>query len=445
MSGGTYINGIQKGLVAPLVDAADNETVAEVVGNKSDTVAGTSLVALVKQIVAAVPPTADVTAIKAVTDLIPDAGAMTSIAQEATLGAPVGASLSADIAAVQTDVTAIKAVTDVLPDAGALTSLAQDLTVAKEATLGAPVGASLSADMAAVQSAVDGLNDISASDVNNEVDTALNTIVPASPTAGSLNDVLSKASGGNTFDKATDSLEAIRDIIDTNNTSDQVDLDAILEDTSTTLPSTLSGIETKIDTVDTVVDGIQTDLDNATDGLGALKTLIDTVQSTADNIETDTQDLQTQIGAAGLGLSAIPDMAKDSNIEILLDHIHMPCKVYPTLADGVTVTADATAWTLGAFVVVVPASTITAGFDIHHISVEALSANDIYELVLYSGADLSETEIGRVRFTKNANQDGTMDVPFQTPINAANSQIKAKLATNAGSSTADISIFYHTY
>ncbi len=40
-----------------------------------------------------------------------------------------------DLATAQGDITAIKAVTDVLPDAGALTSLAQDLTVAKEATL----------------------------------------------------------------------------------------------------------------------------------------------------------------------------------------------------------------------------------------------------------------------------------------------------------------------
>ncbi len=47
--------------------------------------------------------------------------------------------------------------------------------------------------------------------INAEVDTALNTIVPASPTAGSLNDMLSKAAGGNTFVKATDSLEAISD------------------------------------------------------------------------------------------------------------------------------------------------------------------------------------------------------------------------------------------
>jgi len=57
------------------------------------------------------------------------------------------------------------------------------------------------------------LNDLSTAEVNSEVDSALNTQVPASPTAGSLNDILSKAAGGNTFNKTTDSLEAIRDAL----------------------------------------------------------------------------------------------------------------------------------------------------------------------------------------------------------------------------------------
>jgi len=48
-------------------------------------------------------------------------------------------------------------------------------------------------------------------------------------------------------------------------------VDAILVDTGTTLPATLTTIEGKVDTVDTVVDGIQTDLSNGTDGLGAIK------------------------------------------------------------------------------------------------------------------------------------------------------------------------------
>ena len=69
--------------------------------------------------------------------------------------------------------------------------------------------------LGALKSLIDGLNNISTAQVNTEVDSALNTIIPASPTAGSINDSLSKAAGGNTFDKSTDSLEAIRDRIDT--------------------------------------------------------------------------------------------------------------------------------------------------------------------------------------------------------------------------------------
>jgi len=53
--------------------------------------------------------------------------------------------------------------------------------------------------------------------INAEVDTALNTAVPASPTVGSVNDIMSKAAGGNTFIKATDSLEALSEKIDTVN------------------------------------------------------------------------------------------------------------------------------------------------------------------------------------------------------------------------------------
>jgi hypothetical protein len=44
-------------------------------------------------------------------------------------------------------------------------------------------------------------------------DSSLDTEVPATPTAGALTDILSKAAGGNTFVKATDSLEALADAI----------------------------------------------------------------------------------------------------------------------------------------------------------------------------------------------------------------------------------------
>jgi hypothetical protein len=132
--------------------------------------------------------------------------------------------------------------------------------------------------------------------------------------------------------------------------------------------------------------------------------------------------------------------------EILLDHIHKEQKVYPTLADGVTVTGGEAAWTLGDYAVVVPASTITSAFDIHWVNIEATSVADEYELVLYSGSDGNEVEIGRCRFTRTSNLDAVNGVPMQTPVTVANAQIKAKLASDTGGSdTATISVCYHVY
>ena len=70
-----------------------------------------------------------------------------------------------------------------------------------------------------------------------------------------------------------------------------------------------------ITTVDTVVDGIQTDLDNGTDGLGALKALLDTIDTVVDNILVDT----AQIGAAGAGLTDLGGMSTAMKAEVLVE------------------------------------------------------------------------------------------------------------------------------
>ena len=154
--------------------------------------------------------------------------------------------------------------------------------------------------------------------------------------------------------------------------------------------------------------------------------------------------------AANLGMADVVGSKLDnqdgdslaSRLHNLEEHAHTASKVYPTLADGVAVTAGA-AWVLGAFAEVVPINTIAVDFGIHHISVETLNTNDEYEIVLYQGA--SDVEVGRVRVTKNAVMDGTMNIPFQTPIIPANARIRAKCASDAGGSIATISIFYHEY
>jgi len=67
----------------------------------------------------------------------------------------------------------------------------------------------------------------------------------------------------------------------------------------------------------------------------------------------------------------------------MIDHIHEPLKVYPSLANGTNVFGDSTAWTLsnGFTNIIVPSSTITVDFDIHRILLEQISASDVYELV----------------------------------------------------------------
>ncbi len=127
------------------------------------------------------------------------------------------------------------------------------------------------------------------------------------------------------------------------------------------------------------------------------------------------------------------------------DHFHSPSKVYPTLADGVTVTAQNTDWGVaGALVEIVPANAITTDFDIHYVNIEDVSASRVYELILYQGA--SDVEVGRIRFTKSAGLDPVLDRRIQTGVIPANARIRARLTSGgAVADTVDITLQYHAY
>lgn len=134
----------------------------------------------------------------------------------------------------------------------------------------------------------------------------------------------------------------------------------------------------------------------------------------------------------------------EADVHLVEEHIHSVSKVYPTLAAGITVNGGAGAWQLGSATAIVPINTITSQFDIHYINIGSVSANDTYELVLYTDAACT-VEVGRVRFTRTAVQSSTSSTPMMTPIIAANSGIWAKLATSSGGDNAVMSIFYHVY
>ncbi|GAH95903.1 unnamed protein product [marine sediment metagenome] len=85
---------------------------------------------------------------------------------------------------------------------------------------------------------------------------------------------------------------------------------------------------------------------------------------------------------------------------------------------------------------------IPSDFDIRCLSIEDLSENAVYEIVLYADG----IKVGKARCTKNAALDGIVNVPIQTPIISAGSVITAKVATsNVTEDTATISIVYHVY
>jgi len=180
---------------------------------------------------------------------------------------------------------------------------------------------------------LDDLNDISSGDVSTACGTALTSYDP--PTATEMASAFTEIKGA-TWSSATDTLEHIRDKqsdieTDTQDLQTQIGTDGAgltnipwnsawdaevqsectdalnaydpptaTEMNARTLPSAsyataaaLSTHDGKLDTVDTVVDGIQADLSNATDGLGALKALLDQIVSDLESAYTDATSLTT--------------------------------------------------------------------------------------------------------------------------------------------------------
>lgn len=180
---------------------------------------------------------------------------------------------------------------------------------------------------------LDALNDISSGDVSTACGTALTSYDP--PTATEMASAFTEIKGA-TWSSATDTLEHIRDKqsdieTDTQDLQTQIGTDGAgltnipwnsawdaevqsectdalnaydpptaAEMNARTLPSAsyataaaLSTHDGKLDTVDTVADGIQADLSNATDGLGALKALLDQIVSDLESAYTDATSLTT--------------------------------------------------------------------------------------------------------------------------------------------------------
>jgi len=176
------------------------------------------------------------------------------------------------------EIDAIKAVTDLLPNSGALTDIdtginAIEAKLPTDYIMGSSVQTAKDDEIDSIKSTVEGLNNLSAAEVNAEVDTALSDIgldhLVQVAVAGTdivdnsiIAQIVSKSATADwdTFDNTTDSLEANTD--------------------------SLSMVDGKVDTIDTVVDAIKVVADLLPNG-GALTDIDTGVNNTEAKLPTN--------------------------------------------------------------------------------------------------------------------------------------------------------------
>ena len=270
-----------------------------------------------------------------------------AVLDEALSGHTTAGTLGKAIADIETDAAAI------LVDTGTTLPATLSTIDGKIDTIDGIVDSILVDTDTTIPGLISGLNDLSAAQVNSEVDTALVDIgldhLLSASVAGTdiANDSIiaqlvskSATADWDSFDNTTDALEALADapsaptsaaiadavwdellsghttagtfgkaIADT-----ETDAAAILVDTGTTLPATLSTIDGKIDTIDGIVDSILVDTDTTIPGL--ISGLNDpTAAAIADAVLDEALSGHTTAGTLG---KAIADIETDA-AAILVD------------------------------------------------------------------------------------------------------------------------------
>lgn len=127
-------------------------------------------------------------------------------------------------------------------------------------------------------------------------------------------------------------------------------------------------------------------------------------------------------------------------------HIHNASVVYPIQADPVQLTAGTGAWTEGVNTEIIAAlAKNNFSFDIHHVILGDVSANDDYEVRLYTGNSGSEVLWGTCAFTRDSNQVKGSQIPIQGSPIPKGTRISATLSSRNGGNTANIKIYTHEY
>jgi hypothetical protein len=128
------------------------------------------------------------------------------------------------------------------------------------------------------------------------------------------------------------------------------------------------------------------------------------------------------------------------------NNLHSTQHVYPTLANGVTLTTGTLAWALGAKTEIVPTGAIATPFDIHFMNVGFVNNQTTFEVQLFSGEIGHEVLISMGRTTRTDPFGSAPQIPICAPIMLANTRISAAIAeAQIGSGTMVASIYYNPY
>jgi len=133
----------------------------------------------------------------------------------------------------------------------------------------------------------------------------------------------------------------------------------------------------------------------------------------------------------------------DAEVGLMVEHAHEVQSAYPLLDSPVALPAEGDAWVWGALTTIVPINTIGTDYQLHSLSISAMSANASFAIRLSYGAD--DTLFAYAILTRGGVQIASVVIPVQGPIVPANSIFTAQLADSIGTSTLAMKIAYHAH
>ncbi len=134
-------------------------------------------------------------------------------------------------------------------------------------------------------------------------------------------------------------------------------------------------------------------------------------------------------------------------IEQLIEHFHSVGNATPELANPISLQKASGAWAAYPTPTeIIAAGVIADDFDIHWVTVSAISANGDYTIRLYQGGAGSEELIDVLPVARNAVQSQEGSTPALTPLMDGGTRISAALSSgNIAQDTVEIKLRWHCY